>query len=208
MKKMKKPVNAILLLLAFTLTATIMGCGKKYSDVARSTVYVEKNGSVVSVDIEDFSMDYYSEDELDSYIKEMVDTYTSTYGESIELKDISVEDDKAKVVINYDSLDDYARLNNVSLFQGTVSDAKTSGYSFTDDFYSVSGAEPEIAEYTPDGNDLCIITKAGSDVMVDGNIKYVSALADASLYVSGDKDACGYDGENLLEKTMIVIYTR
>ena len=57
----------------------LCGCGNKL-DVEESTVYVQKNGSVISTDIEDFSADYYDEDELKDYIGDEISSYTSENG--------------------------------------------------------------------------------------------------------------------------------
>ncbi|MCR5467686.1 MAG: hypothetical protein K6F37_01885 [Lachnospiraceae bacterium] len=192
------------------LVAGMTGCGKKNLDVSRSTVYVDKNGKVTSVDIADFNESYYSEDELNSYIEELVSDYTSSYGETVKVTEVSVDEETsvAKVVMTYDDASDYVQLNGLVLYEGTVGDAKDAGYSFEADYYDVSGTEAVEESYSPADEDLVVVSKGGSDVMVDGTIKYVSVLDGASLVLSDSKDTVGYDGEDISEKTMIVIYKR
>ncbi|MCR5271983.1 MAG: hypothetical protein K6E13_03255 [Lachnospiraceae bacterium] len=205
MKKLKGTVS-LTVVLAICIMLFMTGCRGKNLDVSRSTVYVAKDASVVSVDIEDFAEDYYSEEELNDYISGIIDSYTENYGDTVKLDSIKVEDSVATVKISYDTVNDYVKLNGLSLFSGTVSEAKADGYSFDGSFYDVS--DMSTVTYSPDSEDYVVVAKCVGDILVDGTIKYVSVVDEGQLVVSDKKDSAGYDGENLLEKTFIVIYNR
>ena len=56
MESVMKRKTAIIFSMILSLSL-LAGCGKKL-EVEESTVYVDKNGSVISVDIESFEKDY------------------------------------------------------------------------------------------------------------------------------------------------------
>ncbi len=157
----------------------LAGCGSKL-DVEESTVYVDKDGSVISVDIESFEKDYYDESELKDYVKEEVEDYTSENGKkSVSLEDVSVDDSTATLKLKYASADDYTNFNGIELYTGTVVKAMAAGYDFNVDFVSVrdgsvtgTATRDEILEN--DDYKVAII-KANTDVKVDGTILYVSS---------------------------------
>lgn len=57
----------------------LAGCGKSL-DADTDTVYVQKNGTVLSVDVETLDKDYYDETELKDYVTDAVSTYTGEHG--------------------------------------------------------------------------------------------------------------------------------
>ena len=67
----------------------LAGCGKSL-DADTDTVYVQKNGTVLSVDVETLDKDYYDETELKDYVTDAVSTYTGEHGKSA----VRVEDGK------------------------------------------------------------------------------------------------------------------
>ena len=52
----------------------LAGCGKSL-DADTDTVYVQKNGTVLSVDVETLDKDYYDETELKDYVTDAVSTW-------------------------------------------------------------------------------------------------------------------------------------
>ncbi|MCI5917758.1 MAG: hypothetical protein MRZ75_00290 [Roseburia sp.] len=157
----------------------LCGCGNKL-DVEESTVYVQKNGSVISTDIEDFSADYYDEDELKDYIGDEISSYTSENGKkSVSLESVSVKDSVAKLTMKYKTAEDYTNFNGVELYTGTIVKAMAAGYDFGVDFVSVkdgavtgTATKDEIVDH--DDYKVAVI-KANTDVKVDGTIVYVSS---------------------------------
>lgn len=156
----------------------LVGCGNKL-EVEESTVYVDKDGSVISVDIESFEKDYYDEKELKEYIDEEIDAYTSENGKkSVKLQDVSVEDSVATLKLEYETATDYTNFNGIELYTGTVVKAMAAGYDFNVDFVSV---EDGVVLGTADRDKILqnddykvAIIKANTNVQVEGEILFVS----------------------------------
>lgn len=79
----------------------LAGCGKSL-DADTDTVYVQKNGTVLSVDVETLDKDYYDETELKDYVTDAVSTYTGEHGKSaVKLENLSVKDGTATLKMKY-----------------------------------------------------------------------------------------------------------
>ena len=140
----------------------LAGCGKSL-DADTDTVYVQKNGTVLSVDVETLDKDYYDETELKDYVTDVVSTYTGEHGKSaVKLENLSVKDGTATLKMKYKTPEDYTGFNGIELYEGKVVKALAAGYDFKTDFVSVE-----------DGK--VVIIKANRDVKVDGTICYVSS---------------------------------
>lgn len=164
--------------LAMVLCIGILsGCGTNYN-AEKSTVYVQKNGKIVSTDVEEFDTSVYDESALKSYIDDAIDSYTSENGSGkVKLQSLSVEDNKATLIIEYASADDYTNFNGVQLFTGTIAEALAAGYTFDGDFASISDDKAVVCDASEfknqDGFKVCII-KANTNLTVAGDIRYAS----------------------------------
>ena len=88
----------------------LAGCGKSL-DADTDTVYVQKNGTVLSVDVETLDKDYYDETELKDYVTDAVSTYTGEHGKSaVKLENLSVKDGTATLKMKYKTPEDYTGL--------------------------------------------------------------------------------------------------
>lgn len=202
---MKKIIS---LLLLFMLSLCLLsGCAGR-TDADASTVFIEKKGKIVSVDVENLDKDYYDGEELESYIKELIESYTDKNGDTVELSSFRIKDDVAKLKMNYDSYEDYTKFNGIELYTGTVLGAQADGYDFDVEFYSVSGGEKEKKakkeEIFEDDDQKVVIIKANIDVRVPGDILYVSAQ---DTEVTG-KRAVSVTGEGASEEAALtyIIY--
>ena len=98
----------------------LAGCGTLVSS-DDDLVYVDKKGKVTSIDVEDLDASYYDEDELNSFVKDEIDQYTAENGKgTVSLKDLKVEDGKAKLTMEYKTPEDYAAFNGIELYQGKI----------------------------------------------------------------------------------------
>ena len=156
----------------------LAGCGQADLNADTDTVYVEKNGKVLSMDVETFDQDYYDETELKDFVDSEVADYNKEHGEkSVEVKDLSVEDQTAKLKLSYQSVDDYSAFTGMELYQGKVVQAMAAGYDFDTDFAAVDGEKVHgvtADEITGQGDLKVVIIRANTDVQVDGKILYVS----------------------------------
>ena len=154
----------------------LSGCSKK-TDVDTSTVFIEKKGKITSVDVEALDKEYYYEAELESYITDHVNDYTSENGNTVEMASFTVTDQVAKLQMQYDSYEDYTAFNGIELYDGTVVEAEAAGYDFDTDFISASDEDTKKVskdDVLADDNNKVVIIKANVDVKVDGTILYVS----------------------------------
>ncbi len=157
----------------------LAGCGKSLNADA-DTVYVQKNGTVLSVDVETLDKDYYDETELKDYVTDAISTYTEENGKNtVKLENLSVKDGTATLKMKYKTPEDYSGFNGIELYEGKVVKALAAGYDFNVDFVSVedgkvTGAATKEEIYS--GDDLkAVIIKANTDVKVDGTICFVSS---------------------------------
>lgn len=173
---MKKIIRLGLL---FMLCAGLLsGCAGK-TDADTGTVFIDKKGKIISVDVESLDKDYYDEGELESYIKELIESYTDKNGDTVELSSFHVKDEVAKLKMEYDSYEDYAKFNGIEFYAGTVLGAQAEGYDFGVEFYSVSDGEDgakaaKKEDVLKDDDNKVVIIRANLDVQVPGDILFVS----------------------------------
>lgn len=155
----------------------LVGCGNSYA-ADESTVFVLKNGKIVSTDVEEFDEGTYDTDGLKNYVDETIDTYSEQNGKGlVKLKDLTVKEKKAVLTIEYASAADYKKFNEIELFTGSVAEALAAGYSFDVDFASVSDsaiAACDSSEFLNDADYKVVIIKGNTNVQVKGTIAYVS----------------------------------
>lgn len=110
---------AFLLFLA-TMMFTVVGCGKgnvsiKPSEIESNTMLVQADGTVQVATIEEFKESYYDIKELESYVLEELAQYHSLVGNDAAITLVSLEqfDDHVVLVLQYASMEDYARFNDI-----------------------------------------------------------------------------------------------
>lgn len=177
---MKRKLYVVLL--AVLTASTFAACGQSFQ-AAVSTVYITEKGTVIGADIEDFNEKYYDEKELKNYITESVDSYVASNGDgSVELESFEINTSKkqgsiAKLYLNYASYIDYAQFNDVTLYAGSISQAKEHGYDFGQSFQKVEddklGGTVDVQEVTKEDSNVVVIGQEIT-VKVDGKIQYVS----------------------------------
>ena len=123
----------------------LAGCGTDYY-TKDSTVFVAKNGSVVSTDVEDFDTAAYKQDDLQSYVDKSIDDYNKKNDGSIKLKKLTVEKKKASLTMSYASTDEYTDFNGTKLFSGTIAEALAAGYDFKTDFAAIDDGKAKKCE--------------------------------------------------------------
>jgi hypothetical protein len=171
---MKKTITTLLALVLGI--GMLTGCGTDYA-TEESTVFVQKDGKVVSTDVESFS-DSYDEEELNNYVETMISEYTAQYGEnSVTLNEVTVADGKATLILTYASPEDYSRFNGIELFTGSIAEALAAGYDFNVDFADVTGDTPtacSASAFTGEDGYKVVVIKTNANVNVSGKICYVS----------------------------------
>ncbi len=192
------------LLLIGVLLLSLTACGKPLK-VDQNTIYVQKKGKIISAIVQKFDKDYYDAEELNAYVNERVEAYVSTHEkDSVKVEEFSVEEGVARLNVQYAGYADYAALNEVELFAGTVPQALAEGYDFNDEFVKVEdgalGAKATKDEIIALADYKVVILSEKLDVKVDGTIAYASAAntslsAKDTVSITMPEDAM--DGEEL-----------
>ncbi len=168
--------------------AVFTGCGQNESTV--STISVDKDGRISYLIYEDFSRDYYDLEELSDMASAEISEYNSEYiSEKIKLESVeSMEKDDAtfvKMVMDFDSADDFTVFNEQSLFYGTVEEARENGFTLSPSLVDDNGEKlPE--EFLNEHADRhVIITNDRSRIITPFNIEY----ATKGVRLNGKKEA-------------------
>jgi hypothetical protein len=169
-------------------TAVLTGCGQNESNV--STISVDKDGRISYLIYEDFSKDYYDLEELSDMASAEISEYNSEYiSEKINLESVeSVEKDDAtfvKMVMDFDSADDFTVFNEKSLFYGTVEEARENGFTLSPSLVNDDGEKlPE--DFLDEHADRhVIITDDKTRIITPFNIEY----ATKGVKLNGKKEA-------------------
>lgn len=172
---MRKPV--ILVSVMALGVGLLAGCGDP--DVAANTIIVDKNGKITEALVEDFSKEYYSEDELKSFVEKEIAEYESEHSKGdVKMSGLSIEAGTARMTMKYADAATYQEFHDVTFYAGKVVDAQTAGYQFDANFYAVTdgtldttltGTSTVLAE---EGN--VVIIQDAIEVQVPGKITYVS----------------------------------
>lgn len=122
-------VISVLTLLVLFAAGRFKGHGVSAGDYDRSTLVFSKKGGITAVSVESFDKDYYSKEELDKAVDTALKDYQAAGGSGIAKKSLSVGNGTAKLVMTYDSTEEYEQFNRVPAYFGTVSGAQEKGYS-------------------------------------------------------------------------------
>lgn len=172
-------IGLILLIVIIVIGIFVFGsCGIDYTETDTNTVYVLKNGKIVSTDIEKFDQNTYDSEKLKSYLASVVDTYNKENGEdSLKKKTLTVEENVATLVLEYANTKVYKDLNGVELFAGTIQEAKDAGYTFEDTYAKMKDGKAVVAtaEDFLNGEEYkVVIIKSNTKVVIPGEICFVS----------------------------------
>lgn len=169
----------IVLIVIVILGIFIFGsCGTDYAEADTNTVFVLKDGKIVSTDVESFDQKKYNETEFESYVTGIVDTYNKKNGEdSLVKKEFIVEEGVATLVLEYSNGDVYEDINGVEFFTGTIKEAQKAGYTFDVNFAQMKDGKAVAADAKDfvKGEDYkVVIIKSNTKVVVPGEICFVS----------------------------------
>ncbi|MCR5666168.1 MAG: hypothetical protein K6G01_05010 [Eubacterium sp.] len=177
------------------LVGTLAGCsGGTSADV--TSIEVSKNGEITNIIKEDFSEDYYSEEDLKSFIDEQIETYTQEHSDAeIDAKSISFDEESGVLTakLTFGSYEDYAGFNSVTLYAASVIQAMADGYSFDEDFYDVTSVAEAETESESSGSgslstqeDTNYKTVDVDTIKSDSDLKVVVTNERLAVKVKGD----------------------
>lgn len=133
---MKKSVRIWTMLLCLLLLA---GCSGKTPE--QDTLAVNKRGGITRTVVEDFGKDFYDEAELAGEIEKEIADYNKNFGaDHLRLKKFEVGDGVAVLQLLFDEARYYADYSGVSLFNGTIAEAKAEGYDLSGECMDPEGS--------------------------------------------------------------------
>ena len=162
--------------LSFTLVLAsailLMGCGQKF-EPTESTIFVTSKGVVKSAIMESFDKSYYDFDELYKSVEKEVKVYClDNIEETVTLTSLTEENDSVTLLMDYQTVEDYANFNEVLLFSGTFAQAVAEGY-LPDPLHDVEGITAEL-ELEKQGDLKVLVTEESVCIQTSGRIKFVS----------------------------------
>lgn len=118
MKKQKLLLTGLLAVIMLT------GCGNPLKKVDANTIYLKEDASVSSVAIESFDKEIYDKDELQSFLDDEVNAYNSSKNDSkaVLVNKLEVKDNKALLMMDFKTVDDYNAFNGAEHKIGSISD--------------------------------------------------------------------------------------
>lgn len=193
--KVKKLALLTTLLL---ILITICGCGTFAADYPETSLIFKKNGAITDVIVESFGADYYTLDGLNTFFNEAISDFSVKDGKgTVSLTELSVENEIARAVLDFDSADTYARFYNANLFAGTINEAYDQGYTMdvtlksTEDNATISKTDIMAMK-----DAKIIITDEKLCIKLPYKIKYISAnieiIDEKYVRVSSDSSGLAY----------------
>ncbi len=166
---MRKSLNFLLIL---SMTFLLSGCGQEF-EPTESTIFVTSKGAVKSAIIESFDKSYYDFDELYDTVEKEVKAYCLDQNEeAVTITSLAEENDSVALLMDYQTVEDYVKFNEIELFSGKFSEAASAGY-LPEELYDVEGNSVEI-DVEKLGNLKVVVTEESVCLQTSGKIKYVS----------------------------------
>lgn len=199
-----KKVTLVLLGTLFLVVMT--GCGKNKvsitaEDVTKNTIVIKDDNTVQSSIVEDFDKEYYSQEELETFIKDEVTNYNEKNGkDQIKMHSIYVADQKASVVFNYNDIDDYSVFNGINAKLLTTSQALQEDSILTlSEFVDVKSGDTVSRETALSKEDVTVLViQEPVEIKIAGTILYYNNA------LKVDKDVLQASGENIT----VVVFAR
>ena len=148
------------------------GCGQKF-EPTESTIFVTSKGVVHSAIMESFDKSYYDFDELYKTVEKEVKSYClDKIEEVIKITSLTEGVDEVTLVMEYQTVKDYADFNEVVLFSGTFAEAVEEGY-LPNTLQDAEGMDAEI-DLEEQGDLKVLVTEESVCIQTSGKIKFVS----------------------------------
>lgn len=195
----------------------LWGCGKSNAggdaaaagNISATEITVQKDGSIIETITEEFTKDYYKEEELRNMVLSEVADFNNSEEEAISVDKFEKKNGKIVIVMKYPSAEAYSEYNtnaydNKMLFFGTVAQAYDAGYSLDITLRNAKNEEETIGkeEILAMGDRHIVIASEPARVATFGRILY----AGENITVTGKNKAGmheGEDGESLGEYYLI-----
>lgn len=123
---MRRPYGHLGLAMLALASMMFGGCGSDANNL-KCSLSVDEDGSLTQtiIDTPDEGM---SEEDLESYINQQISERQESG--KISLDSCKVSSKEVKIVLTYNSCEDYEAFNNMECFVGTIKEAEAAGYNF------------------------------------------------------------------------------
>lgn len=184
----------------------LWGCGKSNAggdaaaagNISATEITVQKDGSIIETITEEFTKDYYKEEELRNMVLSEVADFNNSAEKAISVDKFEKKNGKIVIVMKYPSAEAYSEYNtnaydNKMLFFGTVAQAYDAGYSLDITLRNAKNEEETIGkeEILAMGDRHILIASEPSRVATFGRILY----AGENITVTGKNKAGMHEGE-------------
>ncbi len=192
---MKKSILVSILSLMVVL---LFGCSTEKAinvdEVKTNTILFKNDGTIQAATVETFDKDYYSSEELKTFITDKINEYngTNTTDPAITLNKLKVESGNAALLLNYTKIEDYNTFNEKNVIFTTAEAAKSAD-NMPEVFVNASNGAfvaPEVA--LKNNKYKVIILNDNTELVVDGKIKYFTngeLVSKSRFQASGEKES-------------------
>ncbi len=170
--------KAVVTSAVMTAAFVFAGCGKgvDVSKLDKSSILVNKDGTVESTVIEDFAESYYDVNELKSMAENEVNAFVVSNGEgAAELKSLESDNGKVKMVIDFADARDYAVFNSETFSYLTVSEAILTGQINVNALVDSDGNPIDSEKAAALSDEHVVITDSKSLVAVPYKVQYMTS---------------------------------
>lgn len=177
-----------------------------------TSIQVSADDSVTETIFDTLDQSWYEGNELQDMIARSMNEYNEGHTPgAVNVKSYSDADGQVKVVIRYQTGDDFSEYNNVMFFAGSILEAQMKGFLFDSPFYVVDGAELsggaiDSSEPLSHKEYSVVISDGTHVVQVPGEIRYVSD--GARLVNSHVATAESSEGESVSVPSLYIIYEK
>lgn len=171
----------------------LTGCSDEVVLQQGTNLLLDKEGGVTVTYIEDFPSDYYDISELEVMNQEEVDAYNQLAGaDAVEVISTTTDGSKLTLTMKYRDMDDYADMNNVPVYSGTVGQAVAMGYDLSGMFiHTKDGEQTGEMDWDTLEEHHIVITSEVLNIHTYKKIEYVTE----NVTVSEDKKMAMITGE-------------
>ena len=189
LNKMMKKIAVVFI--TATIFVVLAGCGEEKKDT--TSLKIDSKGKITSVIYEDFPEENYNQEEFEIQNSARVEAYNEEcLGEMITVESVekNEEDSKLKVVMTYNSPEDYKQFNGKVLFYGTVKEAEKAGYTLTDKLVDSERKAPGKDLLKKYKNKHVIIVEDKTTISAPYKIDYMSVGARFTGKKEADLSGC------------------
>lgn len=143
------------------------------NDITVNTLVVNDNGTIQSALVESFDKEYYKIDELKDFVKKDLESYNKSNNTNISLADAKKNSDKAVLIFDYSTIDEYSKYNEV---KAAVLSAKEAlkDERVPSNLNEYEGDDIPKDKVYENEKLITIVLEADTELIVNGKIKYYS----------------------------------